>query len=185
MPPPPPLSVGESRSSNLASATGNGFGYVQLSRLFILILLVVTGLRLAIAKLVTKKRRALPAYQPPHSPEKDTASSSCQARSEEYLRQHRQSPSKDQRPPFIKPIYPWISLPQPLPGPYDPRLFPPPTIRRHSYDPSTMTQNQNETVTYVRRVSTDTIPMSTAMLRGTVTTSTNGWRRNQWVVSGA
>ncbi|KAF2678525.1 hypothetical protein K458DRAFT_316821 [Lentithecium fluviatile CBS 122367] len=109
----------------------------------------------------------------------------CQAPLEKDLRQHAIQERKDQLRPTFKPIYPWTSPPQPLPGPYDPRLYPLPTIRRHSYDPSVVAQEQDATISYERRVSTNSIPTQQAKLHGTVTTSTDGWRRNQWVISGA
>lgn len=86
-----------------------------------------------------------------------------------------------------KPVYPWTSPPQPLPGPYDPRLYPLPTIRRHSYhEPSTAVPAETNTISYTRRVSTNSMPPRQTVLHGTVTTTTTkgspGWRRNQWVV---
>ncbi|KAF2809048.1 uncharacterized protein BDZ99DRAFT_533440 [Mytilinidion resinicola] len=92
----------------------------------------------------------------------------------------------------FKPIYPWTSPPQPLPGPYDPRLYPAPTLRRHSYpDPSPPpATTTTTTLSYTRRVSTNSIPpRHAAVLHGTITTAsagaTRGWRRNHWVVGGA
>lgn len=82
--------------------------------------------------------------------------------------------------------YPWIAPPQPLPGPYDARLYPLPTLRRHSYDPTAIIRSMQEDriVSYTRRVSAAHISKETRMVHGTVTTSAEGWRRNQWSVSG-
>ena len=98
-----------------------------------------------------------------------------------------QAPAEKSQPPVtFKPIYPWISPPQPLPGPYEPRLYPHPTLRRHSYpDPSPPPPPETSLISYTRRVSTNSIPARQTMLHGTVTTASNGavgWRRNQWVV---
>ncbi|KAF2646185.1 hypothetical protein P280DRAFT_3637 [Massarina eburnea CBS 473.64] len=184
MSPLPSLSAGEPRSSSSHSTlNGNGVAYTQLSRIFLLVLVLVTGIRLVIARVLRKRRRSQPHQ--PYGQGKKPTTSSCQARSESQdFRQHRQSPSNNQWPSMFNPVYPWECPPQPLPGPYDPRLYPLPTIRRHSYDPTTITPTQNKSLSYIRRVSADTIPMSQTVLQGTVTTSTRGWRRNQWVISG-
>lgn len=88
---------------------------------------------------------------------------------------------------IYKPVYPWTSPPIPLPGPYDPPYYPLPTLRRHSSSDSTSTTTSTEhgpsAELYSRRVSTNSIPTRDSILRGTVTTSHEGWRRNQWVLS--
>ncbi|KAF2252272.1 hypothetical protein BU26DRAFT_254494 [Trematosphaeria pertusa] len=178
MPPPPSLPTGQSRISN--SSASNGFGYAQLSKIFLLVLVVATGIRLAIINFMTRKRRIATSYQ--QIQEKDPRA--CQAPREKDLRQARVPQSKDHPASTFKPVYPWTSPPQPLPGPYDPRLYPLPTVRRHSYDPSVLVPEQDSTISYTRRVSTNSIPPRQAEIHGTVTTSMKGWRRNQWVVSG-
>lgn len=94
---------------------------------------------------------------------------------------------KDQHPVTGEIVpYPWTAPPQPLPGPYDVRFYPLPTLRRHSYDPTAIMRSmqKDRTASYTRRVSAAHIPKETRMVHGTVTTSTEGWRRNQWFVSG-
>lgn len=87
-----------------------------------------------------------------------------------------------------QPIYPWTSPPQPLPGPYDPRLYPPVTIRRHSHpNPACVAPMETNLINYTRRVSTNSIPSRQSILHGKVTSASNGttgWRRNHWVVEG-
>lgn len=161
-------------------------GYTQWPKIFLLVLVVTTGIRMAVLHCARKKRRIAAASQHVQE-EKD--STSCQAPSEKDLRQDGCPQSKDQPPPTFRPIYPWISAPQPLPGPYDPRFYPLPTIRRHSYDPSHGPSPEAEahTISYTRRVSTNSLPTRHPTLHGKVTTTSNstaGWRRNQWVVSG-
>lgn len=179
MPPHPPVPAGQSRVSS-STSTSSAYGYAQLSKLLLLVLLVATGIRLAIINFLTRRRRTV-AHLPALIQEKDPKL--CQAPSEKDLRQHRHVQSNDQ-PPAFQPVYPWTSPPQPLPGPYDARLYPLPTIRRHSYDPSVVVPAANSTISYTRRVSTNSIPTHTSTIHGTVTTSTKGWRRNQWVISG-
>ncbi|KAF2126349.1 hypothetical protein P153DRAFT_75916 [Dothidotthia symphoricarpi CBS 119687] len=83
-----------------------------------------------------------------------------------------------------RPIYPWTSPPASLPGPYDTRYYPLPTIRRHSYDPSTTTPDEISTVSFTRRISINSISACESILNGTTATSSEGWRRTQWTVSG-
>ncbi|KAH7113856.1 hypothetical protein B0J11DRAFT_141889 [Dendryphion nanum] len=102
---------------------------------------------------------------------------------------------EDPEPSTFQPIYPWVLPPQPLPGPYD---LPLPTLRRHSpadadkspsspdSNPKTPEVEEEEAhiLPYTRHISTTTFPPRSWVYSGTVTTSTSGWRRNQWVVSG-
>ncbi|KAF2196055.1 hypothetical protein GQ43DRAFT_279883 [Delitschia confertaspora ATCC 74209] len=96
---------------------------------------------------------------------------------------------KDTVQPVFKPIYPWVAPPRALPGPYDPRLYPPiRTIRRHSQPAPLQGETiQSNTVYYARRVSTNNIPDQKSTLRGSIThisDGTSSWRRNQWAVEG-
>lgn len=99
-------------------------------------------------------------------------------------------PYVDNSPPIpeFTPVYPWIGPPRPLPGPYDPRLYPLPTIRRHSHpEPAQESPQELNTVAYIRRVSTNDEAIRHTTVRGAVTTTTTvppGWRRNHWVVEG-
>jgi hypothetical protein len=85
-----------------------------------------------------------------------------------------------------KPIFPWVLPPQALPGPYDPPYYPlpAPTIRRHSTDASNTPAEESGAVSYFRRTSTAGIPPRDTALYATTTTSTQGWRRTQWIVTG-
>lgn len=108
------------------------------------------------------------------------------SRKRKQLRSCQAPAEKPRAPVTFKPIYPWRSPPQPLPGPYEPRLYPHPTLRRHSYpDPSPPLPTESTSISYTRRVSTNSIPTRHTVLHGSVTTASNGavgWRRNQWVV---
>lgn len=183
MPPPLTVPAGQSRiSSSSSPSNGSSYGFGQLTKVFLLVLVFATGIRLAIIKFMTRKRRRVIPYQVPSLQEKDVQS--CRKLSEEGPKQHEIPRCKDQQLPTSRPVYPWNSPPQTLPGPYDPRFYPLPTIRRHSYDPSVITPEETSSVFYTRRVSTNSIPAQPRMLHGTVTTSKKGWRRNQWVISG-
>jgi hypothetical protein len=86
----------------------------------------------------------------------------------------------------IKPIYPWIAPPKPLPGPYDPRLFPPlpnPTVRRHSHPDVNVDDTETLVVSYVKRVSIQDVEGEKVMVgKVAKVEAENGWRRNQWTV---
>ncbi len=85
-----------------------------------------------------------------------------------------------------KPIYPWITPPQTLPGPYDPMYYPLPAPS-HQYEPvgshpANLEGRHSTSYTYL--VPKAGVPQSGVVLYGTLTTSTNGWRRLHWNVNG-
>ncbi|KAF2736083.1 hypothetical protein EJ04DRAFT_177328 [Polyplosphaeria fusca] len=177
--PPSSLPTGLSRISAI-SQLGT---FSQLPKIFLLALVAVTCIRLAVLHCTRRTRRS--TVSSPSTKEK--GSTYCQAVPETPLREHPRPGSKGQIPPTFNPIYPWTGPPQELPGPYDPRLYPLPTIRRHSHNPSPTAPMDTNSISYTRRVSTNSIPARQTTLRGTLTTSSNGttgWRRNQWVVEG-
>lgn len=81
-----------------------------------------------------------------------------------------------------KPIYPWVAPPQKLPGPYDPMYFPlpAPTMRMESFNPPPGIEGRHA-ISYTRLAGTEP---TAAKLYGTMTTSTKGWRRTHWNVTG-
>ncbi|KAF2466070.1 uncharacterized protein BDR25DRAFT_79177 [Lindgomyces ingoldianus] len=177
--PPPSVPTGPSRISGFPISNG----YAQLPEIFLFVLVVASCIRCGVLYCTRRKRRVR---------------KQCQQAQEKNRTSYPIPPEKDSRrfqissesfttPPSFKPIYPWKTPPQPLPGPYDPRLYPLPTIRRHSDpDPSPESLDQT-TISYSRRVSTNSMPARQYTLQGTITTANNGtsgWRRNQWVVSG-
>ncbi|PVH97538.1 hypothetical protein DM02DRAFT_80738 [Periconia macrospinosa] len=187
MPPLPlsPVSADQPRTTGLLAAQVQSGEYGRLFKIFLLVLVVVTGLRLFLTRLSTREtRRRNQTTTPP--------SQTINSTWKQNLRHDRPSISKDPQQATIpyEGIYPWIAPPQPLPGPYDPPFYPLPTLRRHSYDPSvTMDTNTKARIaSYSRRVSAANIHKSEttqrATIHGKVTTSTKGWRRNQWVISG-
>ena len=177
--PPSSIPTGHARIPTSASSSA----YTRLPKILLLVLVVAVGLRFLVQCYAQRKKRT--SMLPPRAPE-EKDSKSCQEASEPDLRPHHRPQSKDQPTSAVKPIYPWISPPQPLPGPYDPRFFPLPTVRRHSHDlsPSPSPEAEAHTASYTRRVSTNSLPTRQSTLRGTVTVSNNGTRRNQWVVTG-
>ncbi|KAF2659629.1 hypothetical protein K491DRAFT_150445 [Lophiostoma macrostomum CBS 122681] len=188
----PPLSIptGSSRISRISTSSD---GVSLLSSIFLLALVAAVCLRIAIVYSIRKKRRTETLHR--HS-DSEKSSIACQdfygkdPRQCQYPEKQNQQRRSDSQfgnctSPTFKPIYPWIAPPTPLPGPYDPQVYPLPTIRRHSYaDPSKGLPLEHETISYTRRVSTNSIPHRQASIQGMVTTSSHGWRRNQWVVSG-
>jgi hypothetical protein len=192
----PPLSTGHAGTGTASTPpSGQGLGCKQLLRGFLFLLIMLAVFRLATTKIMTRKRRTVQLQsQSPYfylKEEEDINTLPRQARSPtQDLRPYRLSQSRDLPPPNLtfKTIYPWTAPPQPLAGPYDPRIYPLPNVRRHSHDPtSAYVRNHITTsLSYVRRVSTDATPgpASRKLLRGAVMESTRGWRRNQWVVEG-
>lgn len=176
MPRLPSMPSGPDHTSGWASY---GWGYFQLFKISLAVAVVGAAIRIAIIKILRNRRRSPEIVR---VEEKDIVSAKVPC--EKYLRREHFQDTKD-RSQEIRPIYPWTSPPQPLPGPYDPRLYPLPTIRRHSYDPSVTEPDQDSSISYTRRVSTNDIPIHQTTLHGSVTTSKRGWRRNQWVISGA
>jgi hypothetical protein len=173
---PPHLPTGTPRVPHLSlSSMVTTWSRPHLSLTTILLSLVVLAacLRCAVAYCSRRKRRTTGTRQTvPEKEEKET------------------QPCVDNSPPppELRPVYPWIGPPRPLPGPYDPRLYPLPTIRRHSYpEPTQESPEELNTVAYTRRVSTNGAAIRHTTVRGAVTTTTTvplGWRRNHWVVEG-
>ncbi|KAF2112912.1 hypothetical protein BDV96DRAFT_146022 [Lophiotrema nucula] len=177
--PPPSIPTGLSRISNLSASNG----FTHLPKIFLLALVVATCVRAVVLHCFRRKR----TIEDPCQVRQEKDSATCQVAPKEDLRRHRYLEDKNPPPPTFRPIYPWVLPPQELPGPYEPRLYPLPSIRRHSYEPSHAAPMEMHSASYSRRVSTNSIPTQHSTLRGTVTVSsngTNGWRRNQWVVGG-
>ncbi|KAH6641984.1 hypothetical protein C7974DRAFT_93188 [Boeremia exigua] len=85
-----------------------------------------------------------------------------------------------------KPVHPWISPPQALPGPYDPMYYPlpAPSHRCESSGTPVTTVEGRHSTSYTSLVPKSGTPQGEAVLYGTMTTSTNGWRRSHWNVTG-
>ncbi|KAF2438573.1 hypothetical protein P171DRAFT_163731 [Karstenula rhodostoma CBS 690.94] len=180
MPPQPPKSSDQDRILELSTTCQHD--YAMLSTCFLLVLVVAIGLRLAVIKYSSRKRRTPSSEAVATVTER--CSFPCQEASPKHLRPNASTGGQDQQTVVSKPIYPWTSPVQPLPGPYDPRLYPLPTIRRHSYHPSVEQLKDIAVTSYTRRVSLNSLPTQQNTLRGTVTVSSNRWRRNQWIIPG-
>ena len=170
-----------SRIPQTSTPTQDDYGLVFRS--CVLVLVVVAVLRITITRYISRKKKSS-TDSPIVVPEK---------RPVPGQRTLEKEPSKTatletghQQTPGFSPSYPWTAPPQPLPGPYDPRLYPLPTLRRYSYDPSAEGVEVKRTIEnpYTRRISMNSIPVQENTLRGTVTVSSKGWRRNQWIISG-
>ncbi|KAL5429705.1 hypothetical protein PMIN04_000087 [Paraphaeosphaeria minitans] len=180
MPPQPPIFSDRTRILNLSTTCS--YGYATLSRWLLLLLVVVVGLRLAVIKYSSGKKRA-----PDSEIDASITEKYClpyQEASQKALKSNASTGNRGQQTVVLKPIYPWTSPPQTLPGPYDPRLYPVPTIRRHSYISSVEQSHDVAATSYTRRVSLNSLPAEKGTLRRTVTVSSKGWRRNQWIISG-
>jgi hypothetical protein len=127
--------------------------------------------KMSIASLVVREKR--PSSSPP-----------------EDQNQRLQALKKELAHPEYIPVHPWIGPPTPLPGPYDAPYYPLPSISRYSEDPSTKASpsgpEELQSVSYTRRVSTNSTNSTSSqdsVLHGTTTVSNHGWRRTQWTVS--
>ncbi|CAI6340999.1 unnamed protein product [Periconia digitata] len=201
MPPLPLPSVpAENTRTTTASVFGNtyGGGYGPLFKIFLLVLVVVTGLRLAVTRFSTREHegqhRSRNKIKRKETTNPYTSFDPCRKHARHKLASESTTSTAEES------VYPWIAPPQPLPGPYDPPFYPLPTLRRHSYDPTVTKEKtphaeaaEMTASSYTRRVSATNIPRSGAqtsqtaarvVVRGTVTNSSKGWRRNQWVVGG-
>jgi hypothetical protein len=85
-----------------------------------------------------------------------------------------------------KPIFPWVSPPQALPGPYDPMYYPLPAPSFRCKTSGSLAANieGRHSASYTRHIPISGTPLGEAVLYGTMTTSTNGWRRSHWNVTG-
>jgi hypothetical protein len=112
--------------------------------------------------------------------------------------QYLQSLQQETLRPTLSPIYPWMSPPQALPGPYDAPYYPPPlptikteeSLQIENHSPTIKIDaisddipEELETISYTRRVSANSVPDYDSLLEGTVTVSNKGWRRTQWTVT--
>ncbi|KAH7377801.1 hypothetical protein BKA66DRAFT_150941 [Pyrenochaeta sp. MPI-SDFR-AT-0127] len=134
----------------------------------------------------TRRKRRMIKADSPQEKESIPDRPSLEKEPNEYL----QSLKQETLQPTLGPIYPWIAPPQPLPGPYDAPYYPLPlpTIRRHSqdssaHDASPEKPEEASTISYTRRVSTNSIPEHETIIQGSTTVSTTGWRRTQWTVA--
>lgn len=178
--PPPPLHTG---LSLISTSTASNNGLAALVKISLLVFAVAASIRFVRYRSNRTKNNISAAVEYAH----EKGSPSCTNPTEKELPDRPpQNQVQDQTPTF-KPIYPWITPPHPLPGPYDPNHYPLPSVRRHSSveksSPEVNPEKAN-TISYTRRVSTNSIPIRHSTLHGTITTSHQGWRRNLWVVPG-
>jgi hypothetical protein len=186
----PPLSVYS--ELHRAEKFALSFNYGQLLEASAMVLIAATVLWFLVALLSRKKSRKIGAgsdvSRKPHSKpfleRKDSAI--CQKHWEINHADHLSSLKQEIHQHTETPIYPWILPPQTLPGPYDPMYFPlpAPTIQAESSGPSQAKCEGRHSTSYTRLVPNIGTPPGEAILYGTITTSTNGWRRTHWNVTG-
>ncbi|KAF1847152.1 uncharacterized protein K460DRAFT_363259 [Cucurbitaria berberidis CBS 394.84] len=176
MPPQPTAAYLSQKESWTASTE---FGH--LFKVVLLLSIVTTAVRSLVVIVSRRKRRMSDSSS---SQEKNSLPTPPAL--EKEPNQYLQSLKKETLQPDLAPVYPWTALPHALPGPYDAPYYPlpPPTIRRHSHDPSAAESEQtSRTIPYTRRVSTNSILNHEVVLEGSSTVSSQGWRRTQWTVS--
>jgi hypothetical protein len=83
----------------------------------------------------------------------------------------------------LKPVYPWIAPPTPLPGPYDAPYYQLPSMRTLSRDISIDSPEKLQNISYTRYILSNSVPEQETTISGTTTISNHGWRRTQWSVS--
>jgi hypothetical protein len=186
-----PLSIDPSMAPHRRSTSPSyleswtaSFFHTYLSKILLLVLVLATAVRLFLV-LSSRRRRIMASL----GAEKETPANTGKASSRRVdsvqsadPNQHLHALKEELSQLSLKPIYPWIAPPTPLPGPYDAPYYPMPTLRKHS-DPSTEEPEEIATATYTRRVSTNITPATNATLNGSLTVSNHGWRRSQWTVS--
>lgn len=157
----------------------SGHQSLRIAKFIFLVLFVSICLRMAILRFI---RKPSITSIPPSPPEKPPISN-VQESIVPYPELQTWNPDSTAA---FRPIYPWLAPPQPLPVPFDPNMFPSPTIRRHSQADTPPEASTEENLTsYTRRISTNSIPTRQSnVIQGTVTKSKKGWRRNQWVITG-
>ncbi|KAF1352929.1 hypothetical protein EJ07DRAFT_183110 [Lizonia empirigonia] len=118
--------------------------------------------------------------------ERQDSAACCQKHWESDHKEHLDSLQQEILQHTEEPIHPWILPPERLPGPYDPMYYPlpPPTIRPTSTDSSPAKPETRNSAPYTRLVPTTGSPPNERTLHGTMTTSTKGWRRTHWNVTG-
>lgn len=109
-------------------------------------------------------------------------SATCQNQWESDHKNHLKSLKQEIFEHTEKPIFPWVSPPQALPGPYDPIYYPlPPPSSRCETSGSLMASTEGRhSASYTQLVPKSSTSLGETVLYGTVTTSTNGWRRSHW-----
>lgn len=164
------------------------FKHGQLVEASLVVLATATSIWLLVAFVTQRKSRtsdSIPVIpEKPHKPALERQDS-CQKHWESNHNEHLSSLKQEISQHTEKPIHPWILPPQALPGPYDPMYYPlpAPTIAVTSSGPLAKSEGRHST-TYTRLVPKSGTPPREAMLYGTMTTSTHGWRRTHWNVTG-
>ncbi|KAJ8109394.1 hypothetical protein OPT61_g7490 [Boeremia exigua] len=160
--------------------------------IILIVLLAATIIFIAVTYMLQRRRRAidksddLPEKLMTKPPLERHDSAMCQNQPESNHNNYLNSLKEEILHQTEKPIYPWILPPQALPGPYDPMYYPlPAPSLRHkpAGSPSEGMEGRHST-SYTRLVPNSGVPQSGAVLYGTMTTSTNGWRRSHWNVTG-
>jgi hypothetical protein len=113
-------------------------------------------------------------------------SATCQNQWEHDHKNHLNSLKQEILEHTEKPIFPWVSPPQALPGPYDPMYYPLPAPSFRCKTSGSLAANieGRHSASFTRLVPKSGTPIGEAVLYGTMTTSTNGWRRSHWNVTG-
>lgn len=174
MPPPP----SQTKFPLFSNITTSSFDFKSVSQFCLLVLVVAACIRLAVLRSTQRKNIA----REPHQYLKEKENRPCQESTEKESPSPEPGDLNGHDTSTYKCVYPWITPPYPLAGPYD---YPPPSLRRYSsVDPSSTTSAETNTINYTRRVSTNSIPVRQSTIHGAVTTSQDGWRRNLWTVSG-
>lgn len=184
----PPLSgYSNHQSAGFVSDAKSG----RLLQVFLVVLLAAAVAWIVVAYVSQKRNRAVNASA--DVPEKSIArctlnrhdSAMCQSEWENDHNERLNSLKQEILEHTEKPIHPWILPPQALPGPYDPMYYPlpAPSLRFKSSGSLAADVEGRHSASYTRLVPKTGISSGEAVLYGTMTTSTNGWRRSHWNVT--
>ena len=157
-----------------------------------LVLLVTASIAWSVIAYVSQKKNQ-PVDGGTDVPEKPVArpslerqdSAMCQTQWETYHNERLNSLKQEILEHTEKPVHPWILPPQTLPGPYDPMYYPlpAPSLRFQTSGSLAANAEGRQSTSYTQLVSKTGISSGEAVLYGTMTTSTNGWRRSHWNVT--
>ncbi|KAF2627267.1 hypothetical protein BU25DRAFT_421718 [Macroventuria anomochaeta] len=186
----PPLS--DYKKLHYAGQFVSSSKYSRLLQVFLVVLTTVTIAWIVVAYVSQRKSRTVDASG--DVPEKPVTrrllerqdSAICQKQWGFDHNNHLNSLKQEILQHTERPVHPWILPPQALPGPYDPMYYPLPAPSFRCKSSSSLPANVEGThsTSYTRLVPKSGTPPGEAVLYGTMTTSTNGWRRTHWNVTG-
>lgn len=166
--------------------------HIRLIQIFLVVLATATIVWLVVSYVSQRQIRTIDANaevleKPSTKPLLERQdSATCQNQWEHDHKSYLNSLKQEILEHTEKPIFPWVSPPQALPGPYDPTYYPlpAPSFRYKTSGSLAANIEGRHSASYTRHVRKSGTPLGGPVLYGTMTHSTNGWRRSHWNVTG-